>query len=80
MEAEITHVEGLYGCLGLPGCVGSVDCVHIPWEKCPAGLLSSCKGKEGYPTLVFEVVVSHTCKILSVSSVFFSADNDKTIA
>jgi len=79
-EAEITHVEGLYGRLGLPGCIGSVDCVHIPWEKCPAGLLSSCKGKEGYPTLVFEVVVSHTRKILSVSSVFFGADNDKTIA
>ena len=79
-EAEITHVEGLYGHLGLPGCIGSADCVHIPWEKCPAGLLSSCKGKEGYPTLVFEVVVSHTRKILSVSSVFFGADNDKTIA
>jgi len=32
-EAEITHVEELYGHLGLPGCIGSVDCVYIPWEN-----------------------------------------------
>ena len=56
---EIKHVEGLYNILGLPGCIGSIDCVHIPWEKCPASLHSSCKGKEGYPMLAFEVVVSH---------------------
>ena len=28
-ETEIEHVEGLYGQLGLPGCISSVDCVHI---------------------------------------------------
>ena len=79
-EEEVRHVVDLYTRLGLPGCVGSVDCVHIPWDKCPAGLKSSCVGKEGYPTLAFEVVVSHTRMILSVSKAFFGADNDKTIA
>ena len=38
------------------------------------------QGEEGYPTLVFEVAVSHTCKILSVSSLFFGVDNDRTSA
>jgi len=79
-EAEVEHVEGLYGWLGLPGCIGSVDCVYILWEPCPAGLQSSCKGKEGYPTLVFKVIVSYAWKFLSLFSVFFGADNGKTIA
>jgi hypothetical protein len=26
-----------YEKLGLPGCIGSVDCVHIRWDKCPVG-------------------------------------------
>ena len=38
------------------------------------------QGERRLSNILFEVVVSHTCKILSVSSVFFGADNDKTIA
>ena len=79
-EAEMRHVVGLFERVGHPGCVGSVDCVHIVWDKCPAGFLSACKGKEKLPTLAFEVVVSHTKKILSVSQFFAGATNDKTIA
>ena len=79
-EEELLHVMGLYKKLGLPGCVGSIDCVHIVWEKCRAGLHNQCKGKEDHPTLVFEVVASHTKRILSVSQYFWGATNDKTIA
>jgi hypothetical protein len=57
-----------YIIVGLPGCASSVDCVHVFWDACPpAPLQIRCKGKEKYPTLVFEVVVSHIKKILSIS-------------
>ena len=79
-DDSLAHVMGLYAKLGLPGCVGSVDCVHVIWDKCKAGLKSACKGKENDPTLAFEVVSSHTKRILSVSQYFFGATNDKTIA
>ena len=44
-EAEIRHVTGLYEIVGMPGCIGSIDCVHLVWDKCPAGFLSALKGK-----------------------------------
>ena len=36
-EEEIAEAVSIYTKLGLPGCVGSTDCVHIRWERCPAG-------------------------------------------
>lgn len=77
---EIEHVTNLYRRLGIPGCVGSVDCVHVFWDKCPANLQSRCKGKDKFPSLVFEVIASHTKKILSISSIQYGTDNDKTIS
>ena len=65
---ESRHVTGLFERVGLPGCVGSIDCVHLVWDKYPAGFLFACKGKEKLPTLAFQVVASHAKKILSVSS------------
>lgn len=79
-EAEIEHVEGLYRRLGLVGCIGSTDCVHIGWDMCPASHRSDCCGKEGFPTVVFSVLVSHTRRILGVSQEFFGTWNDKTIS
>ena len=80
-DAEsLRHVLGLYERLGHPGCTGSIDCVHVIWDKCPAGLKSACKGKGGFPTLAFQVVCSHTKKIMSVSVFFWGTVNDKTIA
>ena len=64
---------------GLPGCVGSINCVHVRWDNCPAGLLGECVGKEGKPTLAFEVVVDHDRRVQSVSGYCHGAQNDKTI-
>ena len=77
---ESRHVTGLFERVGLPGCVGSIDCVYLVWNKCPAGFLSACKGKEKLPTLALQVVASHTKKISSVSSFFAGATHDKKIA
>ena len=79
-EREIRHIVGLYERIGLPGCVGSIDCVHLVWDKCPAGYMSQCKGKEKHPTLAFQAVVSHTKKLLALSQFFTGATNDKSIA
>ena len=53
-EEEIAMTTSIYSRLGLPGCIGSTDCVHIRWERCPPGERSSHKGKEGYPTISYE--------------------------
>ena len=79
-EQEIRHIMGMYERIGHPGCIGSVDCVHIVWDKCNAGMKSLCCGKENVPTLVFEVVSSRTKRILHLSKWFGGTVSDTTIA
>ena len=78
--AEIRECVATYDEENLPGCMGSVDCVHVPWPKALASQRSWYVGKEGIPTVAFEVIVSHNRKILSVSRPHPGAHNDKTIA
>jgi hypothetical protein len=76
----MTQVQDCYDKLGFPGCIGSMDCTHIKWDQCPKENRSITKGKEGYPTLSFEVVVDHSRRIHSVSEGFNGTVNDKTIS
>ena len=69
----------LFKKMGLPGCIGSTDCVHMKWDRCPVYLQILCTRKEGFPTLVFSVVVDHHRRILSCTPSFYGARNDKTI-
>jgi hypothetical protein len=32
-------------------CIGSTDCIHVKWDRCPVELTNLCKGKEGYPIM-----------------------------
>ena len=57
---ELEKVMAVYSMMGLHGCVGSTDCVHVKWDKCPTNLRVLCTGKEGFPSLVYSVVVDHT--------------------
>lgn len=43
---KLEEVMDTYARLGFPGAVGSVDCTHIYWGKCPVGLTNLCTGKE----------------------------------
>ena len=52
---EMSSCTEIYRRLGLPGCVGSTDCVHIRWERCHISERSNHKDKEGYATLSYEV-------------------------
>lgn len=54
--------------------------VHIEWARAPFAEHSWYTGKEGYPTVVFEVTVDHTRKILSASMGFPGSINDRTIS
>jgi hypothetical protein len=76
-ELEKTMLD--YQRMGLPGVLGSTDCVHVKWERCPVARSNSCTGKEGYPTLAWQCTVNHKLRFMSVSKAFFGSTNDKTI-
>ena len=42
--AELDQVRLVYEKLGLPGCIGSMDCTHILWHRCPKMLRNNCTG------------------------------------
>ena len=53
--------------------------MHIKWSNCPAGDVNRAKGKEGYPSIAFEVVTGYDRQILGVSSAHFGTRNNKQI-
>jgi hypothetical protein len=45
---------------GFPGMLGSIDCMHWQWEKCPYGWKRMyTRGDHGVPTIILEAVASH---------------------
>jgi hypothetical protein len=56
-----------------------MDVVHIAWCMCPASLSNLCTGKEGYPTLAYNVVVNHEGRAEEAQKSSFGSFNDKTI-
>lgn len=43
---------------GFPGMLGSLDCMHWQWKKCPKALQGHYSGRKGKPTLVLEAVAT----------------------
>lgn len=43
---------------GLPGMLGSIECMHWPWKNCPTAWAGQYQGKEKVLTIVLEAVVS----------------------
>lgn len=68
-----------YARMGLPGAIGSTDCVHVKWERCTHSLSNLCTGKEGYPTLAWQATVNHKMRFMSATRSFYGSTNDKTI-
>ena len=77
-KEEIKISTGMYARMGLPGCIGSTDCVHFGWDRCPSGEISQHKGKEGFPTLSYEVTVDRNKKIIACTTGHPGARNDQT--
>jgi hypothetical protein len=76
---EPKECEEIYSKLGFPGCLGSMDGVHLAWDRCPQNLVQQFKGKEGYPTVAFNVVADSTRRVQSVTPAFQGTRNDKTM-
>lgn len=78
-NSELDMILRDYAALGFPGCVGSVDCVHVSWDRCPSSVRSLYCGSSGKPTLSYEMVVDHSRRVHSMTAGFPGATNDKTI-
>ena len=77
--AEAARSMQMYKELGFPGAAGSVDCTHVWWGNCPAGLANLYTGKEKVPTIAYEVTIDHAGKCLFVSQGHPGSRSDKTI-
>jgi len=75
---ELRRITDDYQRVGFPGCVGSIDVVHVSWDRCPAELRNIYKGKEKFPCVGFQVVSSSRRFIQYVSKGFPGSLNDKT--
>ncbi len=60
-------VTNKYARMGFPGCVGSTDCVHFFWDRCPHNARHLNQGKEGKPTVAYSLIADHSRSIRSVT-------------
>jgi Plant transposon protein len=64
---------------GFPGCVCSVDCVHVRVWGVSANLKQISTGKEHFPSRVFEAAVNRRGMIVSATKGFYGSVVDMTI-
>lgn len=76
---EIDELLRQGAALGLPGYLGSMDVSHIRWDRCPASLRRLHVGKEGFPTLAYQVIISHLGRVLACKAGDYGSLNDKAI-
>ncbi len=65
--------------MGFPGWVGSIDCLHIGWDQSPHQYTNMYKGKEGFPSIAYEVICSSRKFVQSVTRGHPGARNYKHI-
>ena len=79
-KEEVEVIQNIYHLLGFPGCVGSMDGVHVAWDCCPQQQIFLYKGKEGYPTLAWNVHCDHLGRIMHINGPHPGGRNDKNMA
>ena len=77
VDEELIESMKVYGRLGLPGCVGSIDATFVGWDRVPSHLRNSVNGDKGKGYL-YQVIVNHVRKVLNVDGGYPSTTNDKT--
>ena len=70
---------GPYIALGLNGACGSTDAVHFSWCCCPSHITNLHTGKEGIPTLAYNVTGNHDGSIIFCTAGTYGACDDKTL-
>jgi hypothetical protein len=64
---------------GLPGMLGSLDCVHWSWKNCPTAWQGQYTGKEKEPTVILEAVASYDLWIWHAFFGMLGSHNDINI-
>lgn len=77
--AQLREMQRQFERLGLPGCIGCIDGTHIYWDCCPYDYYNVMKGKEGRPSVNFQMVVDNERRLLSVSDNYFGTTHDATM-
>jgi hypothetical protein len=70
---ELDYNGAEYSSAGFPGCVCSVDCVHVRVWGVSANLKQISTGKEHFPSRVFEVAVNRRGMIVSATKGFYGS-------
>eukprot|EP00873_Tetraselmis_striata_P020998 jgi/Tetstr1/441262/TSEL_029513.t1 len=79
-QADVQKQQRIFARCGFPGAVSSQDAVHNGgYDNAPASERANMVGKQGYPTLAWNVNVGHQKLIFSVHGPFAGGRNDKTI-
>jgi Plant transposon protein len=76
---EVHRNMAVYRRLGLNGAIGSTDCTHVRWERCPYSIANVCTGKEGFATLAYHATVNHHLEIMALQTSKYGSYNDQTI-
>ncbi len=59
---ELREIMNKYKIMGFNGCIGSIDCTHVLWNKCPLSLRNYCIGKGKTPThFLFKIMIEERC-------------------
>jgi hypothetical protein len=75
---EVEASEKMFRQMGLPGIVTSMDGVHVRWDRAYDRIRHQFVGKEGYPTVGWNVHVLANGKIVYIAPPQPGATNDKT--
>jgi hypothetical protein len=76
---ELQRINKYYNDVGLPGCCGLMDVVHVKWSSCPTEDHNRAKGKAGYPTLAFQCITDCNRRVIGIYGPNFGTRNDKEI-
>ena len=61
---------------GIPGMLGSLDCMHLHWKNCPITYQGAYQGKEKFSTLVLEAITDLNLWFWHVAFGFAGSCND----
>jgi len=77
---DVEHILQVNESRGFPGMLGSIDCMHWRWEKCPLAWRGQfTRGDYGVPTIVLEVVASQDLHIWHAFFGVAGSNNDLNV-